>query len=259
MAPGVRRFIGSAAARPGPSSSPATAWPRARWRRPCSSGASVKVYLALASGTSMPDAFTVDAPIGPVPYRLPATVNAYHPGGRPSMSHVRVLRRFPDTNAALLEVTIPTGRPHQIRIHLAFAGFPLVGDPLYRVGRNASDGRRRRRIDDAPGRVRLSPALLEDRLSPSCPGRRRRGRLPSASGARSGCGLGYEIAGGPKRGSRYRGRGRAVLAPGPHRGRRSGNGRRSSGMYPLCSRAGRRIRPWRVFPVPGNGNNGCSA
>src|SRR5512141_964914 len=47
----------------------------------------VKVYLALASGTSMPDAFTVDAPIGPVPHRLPATVNAYRPGGRPSVSH----------------------------------------------------------------------------------------------------------------------------------------------------------------------------
>jgi 23S rRNA pseudouridine1911/1915/1917 synthase len=94
----------------------------------------VKVYLALASGTSMPDAFTVDAPIGPVPHTLPATVNAYRPDGRPSTSHVRVLRRFPERNAALVEVTIPTGRPHQIRIHLAFAGWPLAGDPLYRAG-----------------------------------------------------------------------------------------------------------------------------
>ena len=94
----------------------------------------LKVYMALASGTSMPDAFTVDAPIGPVPHRLPATVNAYRPDGRPSVSHVRVLRRFPDTNASLVEVTIPTGRPHQIRIHLSYAGFPLVGDPLYQAG-----------------------------------------------------------------------------------------------------------------------------
>ncbi len=94
----------------------------------------LKVYLALASGTSMPDAFTVDAPIGPVPHRVPATVNAFHPGGRPSTSHVRVLRRFPDANATLVEVTIPTGRPHQIRIHLSYAGFPLVGDPLYQAG-----------------------------------------------------------------------------------------------------------------------------
>jgi len=94
----------------------------------------LKVYLALASGTSMPDAFTVDAPIGPVPHRLPATVNAYRPGGRPSTSHVRVLRRYADRNASLVEVTIPTGRPHQIRIHLSYAGYPLVDDPLYLPG-----------------------------------------------------------------------------------------------------------------------------
>jgi 23S rRNA pseudouridine1911/1915/1917 synthase len=94
----------------------------------------LKVYLALASGTSMPDAFTVDAPIGPVPHAFPSTVNAFRQDGRPSISHVRVLRRFPDRNASLLEVTIPTGRPHQIRIHLAYAGFPLVGDRLYPPG-----------------------------------------------------------------------------------------------------------------------------
>jgi 23S rRNA pseudouridine1911/1915/1917 synthase len=94
----------------------------------------VKVYLALASGTGMPDAFTVDAPIGPVPHRRPATVNAYCAGGRPSLSHFRVIRRLPEEKAAVLEVTIPTGRPHQIRIHLSYAGYPLVGDPLYRSG-----------------------------------------------------------------------------------------------------------------------------
>jgi len=93
-----------------------------------------KVYLALASGTTMPDMFTVDAPIGPVPYWCPITLHAYRPGGRPSISHVRVIRRLPDENATLLEVTIPTGRPHQIRIHLSHAGFPLVGEPLYQPG-----------------------------------------------------------------------------------------------------------------------------
>jgi len=94
----------------------------------------VKVYLALASGTGMPDAFTVDAPIGPVPHRRPLTVNAYRADGRPSLSHVRVIRRLPEDKAAVIEVTIPTGRPHQIRIHLSYAGYTLVGDPLYRNG-----------------------------------------------------------------------------------------------------------------------------
>jgi len=94
----------------------------------------LKVYLALASGTSMPDAFTVDAPIGPVAYRRPAFVHAYRPDGRASMSHVRVIHRLPDENATLLEVTIRTGRPHQIRIHLSYAGYPLIGDPLYQAG-----------------------------------------------------------------------------------------------------------------------------
>lgn len=93
-----------------------------------------KVYLALASGTSMPETFTVDAPIGPVPHTLPSTLNAYRSGGRPSLSQVRVLRRFPGRNVSLVEVTIPTGRPHQIRIHLAYAGYPLAGDPLYLAG-----------------------------------------------------------------------------------------------------------------------------
>jgi 23S rRNA pseudouridine1911/1915/1917 synthase len=94
----------------------------------------VKVYLALASGTAMPDAFTVDAPIGPVPYRRPAAVHAFRPDGRYALSLVRVLRRRSEKNASLLEVTIPTGRPHQIRIHLSYAGCPLVGDPLYGTG-----------------------------------------------------------------------------------------------------------------------------
>ncbi len=93
-----------------------------------------KTYLALAAGIVREDAFTVDAPIGPVPYSPLTTIHAYNPKGRLSESRVRVLERRAGDGATLLEVTIPTGRPHQIRIHLAFAGFPLVGDPLYGKG-----------------------------------------------------------------------------------------------------------------------------
>ncbi len=99
-----------------------------------------KVYLALARGTGMPDEFTIDAPIGPVPYRPTGTLNASRADGRPSISHVRVVRRRPAEGVSLLEVTIPTGRPHQIRIHLSHAGYPLAGDPLYRPGGRPSPG-----------------------------------------------------------------------------------------------------------------------
>ena len=67
---------------------------------------------------------------------------------KPALSHVRVLSRknakkstnscssgtMEETEMALVEVEIPTGRPHQIRIHMAYAGYPLVGDPLYLPG-----------------------------------------------------------------------------------------------------------------------------
>ncbi len=94
----------------------------------------LKIYLAKASGLVSPDAFTVDTPIGPVPDGKGGTVNAYSPTGRTAISHIHVIHHLSDEKASILEVTIPTGRPHQIRIHLAYAGFPLVGDPLYAAG-----------------------------------------------------------------------------------------------------------------------------
>ena len=93
-----------------------------------------KVYRALCTGHPAADRFTVDAPIGEVAHVLLGTVHAASPDGRPSRSHVRVLERRGgggEQPGALVEVAIETGRPHQIRIHLAFAGHPLAGDPLY--------------------------------------------------------------------------------------------------------------------------------
>jgi 23S rRNA pseudouridine1911/1915/1917 synthase len=93
-----------------------------------------KTYLALASGLPAEDAFTVDVPIGPVPHALLGSVHAANPQGKPSISHCRVVRRDATRECSLIEVRIPTGRPHQIRIHLAAAGHPLLGDPLYAAG-----------------------------------------------------------------------------------------------------------------------------
>jgi len=70
-----------------------------------------------------------------VPYPPTGTVHAASPRGKAAGSRVRVLeRRGGAAPCSLVEVEIETGRPHQIRIHLAWAGHPLVGDPLFGPG-----------------------------------------------------------------------------------------------------------------------------
>jgi 23S rRNA pseudouridine1911/1915/1917 synthase len=90
-----------------------------------------KLYRALVRGVPQPE-LRIDAAIGLVPHARLGRVHAVAGDGKPAVSHVRLLAER-DGNA-LVEVRIPTGRPHQIRIHLAYAGHPLVGDPLYGAG-----------------------------------------------------------------------------------------------------------------------------
>lgn len=91
-----------------------------------------KRYRALAVGAPSVSGFTVEVPIGPVPYAPLGTVHAASAAGKPASSRVAVLERR--EGAFLCDVHIATGRPHQIRIHLAAAGHPLLGDPLYGPG-----------------------------------------------------------------------------------------------------------------------------
>lgn len=91
-----------------------------------------KTYRALGQGSTRTEMFVIDVPIGPVPHPRIGTVQAACEGGRPSHSVAVVLEHRHDQT--LFSIDITTGRPHQIRIHLAYAGHPLIGDPLYDAG-----------------------------------------------------------------------------------------------------------------------------
>lgn len=97
------------------------------WRE----GGVEREYRALVRGGVSGDV-TIDLPIGRLPHRVLGTIHAAAAGGQPARTVVRPLHRRGDDT--VVAVTIFTGRAHQIRIHLAAAGHPLVGDPLYGPG-----------------------------------------------------------------------------------------------------------------------------
>ena len=95
-----------------------------------------KSYLALVDGAPPTPTGRVEAPIGRDPaHRKKMAVLS--PGkGREAISEYKTLESFPDHT--LLEISILTGRTHQIRLHCAFVGAPVVGDTLY--------GRRKQKV-----------------------------------------------------------------------------------------------------------------
>ena len=88
-----------------------------------------KIYRALSQNVAQHDAYEILAPIGLVPHPLIGSVWAANPAGKTSRSLAKVISR--SSNTTTFEVSLHSGRPHQIRIHLASIGHPLVGDPLY--------------------------------------------------------------------------------------------------------------------------------
>ncbi|WP_035076003.1 dephospho-CoA kinase [Maridesulfovibrio zosterae] len=89
-----------------------------------------KAYLAIVHGTLPNDFGEIDEPIGRHPIHK-TKMAIVHKGGRPARSSYEVLWSDPAERASLLKVKIYTGRTHQIRVHMAHLGNPLVGDQVY--------------------------------------------------------------------------------------------------------------------------------
>ena len=79
-----------------------------------------------------PDTFTVKAPIGlPGDGFIGRAVVPIEDGGQESITIGKVLEHFPAADACLVELSLLTGRTHQIRVHMSYFGHPLLGDALY--------------------------------------------------------------------------------------------------------------------------------
>ena len=85
-------------------------------------------YIAIIKGEFTSDTATIDAPIGRDKYnRIKMAVTADN--SKEAITHVKVLKKY--KGYTLVKCSLETGRTHQIRVHMAYIGFPIVNDPLY--------------------------------------------------------------------------------------------------------------------------------
>jgi 23S rRNA pseudouridine1911/1915/1917 synthase len=124
-----------------------------------------RTYWALVHGGFREESGTIDAPIGrhPRDRRRMAIIE----GGREAVTDFRVLERL--NGASVLELSLRTGRTHQIRVHLASIGHPIVGDTVYgrpdpTLGRPALHAMRLRLVHPGDGTERTFDSALPPEL-----------------------------------------------------------------------------------------------
>lgn len=87
-------------------------------------------YIALVKGIIKEDTMDIDYPIGRSSKDRKKMAVTYK-NSKEAKTHIKVLKHFYNSNVTLVEATLETGRTHQIRVHMAYVGHPLVGDEVY--------------------------------------------------------------------------------------------------------------------------------
>lgn len=96
-------------------------------------------YRMIVVGGMREDSGTVDAPIGrhPTDRKKMAVIRGGEHTARNAVTHWKVIERFPESGFCYVGAVLETGRTHQIRVHMAHIGHPLMGDTLYGGGHTA--------------------------------------------------------------------------------------------------------------------------
>ena len=94
-----------------------------------------RTYWAIVDGIIPHSTGTIDAPIGrDINNREKMCVTDIN--SKDAITHFKVLKRFKNTNQTLIECNLDTGRTHQIRVHMAYIGYPIYNDPVYGKRKN---------------------------------------------------------------------------------------------------------------------------